>query len=479
MSTSATPSLSSLGVGSGLDLESIVNALVSARTTTKKHAVDSKKALKEIEVSGLSTMKSTLSSYQDFLKTVSSGEAVNKRSITTDFKSDDNPTFQYETTSSVTNAAHDIAVTQLASGTKMTGKTTGDTYFSEADGEGGTTYRTRNGGSISFTVGSGDDAKTFSVDIAENSSLETIMKKVNSAEGNPGVYLNYVVGSDGNVNFTLESTLLGDGQDLKLEGDVGILGMTGDGSENVVQQAQNAKMLVDGVEVSSKSNTFDNQISGLKITASRLSERNDDGTWVTNQLKVSEDKESFTSFARDFVSKFNSVLSKCDQLYTKNTYTDGKCNYDGGDLAGDSLCTNVKSTLKNTLSNFSSSTGKMLYSFGISLDKSGNLTIDNDKLSKAASNNYDEFISVFQELGDALSDKLDTYTKSRTGILAQRSDSANNMIADYDKRLNNIDDYLANYEKMLRKKYTNLDTMMSQMSASMSYVNSIMSSYTQ
>jgi flagellar hook-associated protein 2 len=473
MSTSSTPTLSSLGVGSGLDLESIVNALVSARKSTKRQKVDQQKALKEIEVSGLSKMKSTLTSYQDFLKTVKSGEAVNKRSITTDFKTDENPTFKYETTSSLTNSSHDIAVTQLASGAKLRGTADSSNFHTEAGADGKTLYKTNSSGTISFTLGSGDSAKTFSVDIAENSSLDAIIKKVNTADGNPGVSLNYVVGSDGSVNFTLESSLLGDGQDLTLSGDVGIIGMSGDGSENVVQHAQNAKMLVDGVEVSSKSNVFEDQISGLKITASRVSEQKDDGTWITNKLSVTDDKESFTSFAKNFVSKFNEVLSTCDKLYAKNTYTNGKCNYDGGDLAGDSLCNSVKSQLKSGISGFSSSTGKMLFSYGISIDSKGKLTIDDEKLSKAATENYDQFVSVFQELSEDLDKKLDTYTKTRTGVLAQRSDSANSSVADFDKRLNNIDDYLANYESMLRKKYTNLDKMISDMSASMSYIQSI------
>lgn len=473
MSTSSTPTLSSLGVGSGLDLESIVNALVSARKTTKRQKVDQQKALKEIEVSGLSKMKSALTSYQDFLKTVKSGEAVNKRSITTDFKTEENPTFKYETTSSLTNSSHDIAVTQLASGAKLRGVADSSGFHTEAGADGKTLYKTNSSGSLTFTLGSGDSAKSFSVDIAENSSLDAIIKKVNTADGNPGVSLNYVVGSDGSVNFTLESSVQGDGQDLTLGGDVGLIGMSGDGSENVIQQAQNARMLVDGVEISSKSNVFEDQVSGLKLTASRISEKNEDGTWVTNKLSVTDDKESFTSFAKNFVSKFNDVLSTCDKLYAKNTYTNGKCNYDGGDLAGDSICNSVKSMLKSGISGFSSSTGKMLFSYGISIDSKGKLTIDDEKLSKAATENYDQFVSVFQELSEDLDKKIDTYTKTRTGVLAQRSDSANSSVADFDKRLNNIDDYLANYESMLRKKYTNLDKMISDMSASMSYIQSI------
>ncbi len=473
---SSSASITSLGVGSGLDLESIVSALVESRKQIKRVPVDQKKALKEIEVSGLSTLKSSLTTFKDYIKDVKSGDAVNKRSVTTDFKTDETPTFTYETTSSVTNSSHDIAVTQLASGTKMRGTASSDNYFSEAGADGATVYRLRTGGSLTFTVGSGDDAKSFSVDIGDNSSLDSILKKVNSADGNPGVSLNYVVGSDGSVNFTLSSSATGDDNELTIGGDVGILGMTGDGSDNIVQHAQNAKMLVDGVEITSEDNNFDDQVSGLKLTASTLSEQNEDGSWVTNNLTISQDKESFKSFTSEFVSKFNSVLSTCDKLYAKNTYTDGECNYDGGDLAGDSICKNVKESLKSVINNFTTSTGDTLYSYGISIDKNGELTIDSDKLSKAVDGNYDQLISIFSDIGEQLDDKLEVYTKSSTGILAQRSTSANNAVADYDKRLNNIDEYLEKYESTMRKKFTNLDTLLSDMNSSLSYIQSIIPS---
>ncbi len=474
--SSSTPTLSSLGVGSGLDLESIVTALVSARKSVKRQKVDQKQALKEIEVSGLSSLKSTLSDYKDYLGKVKKGELANKRTITTDFKSDDNHAFSYETTTSVTNSYHDISVTQLASGTKMTGVASSELYFSEPDSEGGTSYRVRSGGSINFTIGSGDEEKSFTVDIADNSSIDTILKKVNSAEGNPGISLNYVVGSDNSVNFSLTSNKTGDGNELRISGDTEILGMTGDGSANIIQHAQNAKMVVDSVEISSSTNSFDNQVSGIKLTACCLSEKNDDGTWKANKLSISEDKENFKTFTNDFVTKFNDVLSKLDKLYAKNTYTDGKCNYDGGDLAGDSLCTNLKSVLKNSITTFVPSSGKLLYSYGISIDKNGQLSIDSDKLNKAADGSYDQLISVFEELSEKVDKTLETYTKSG-GILSQRSDSAKSSVDDYAKRLNNIDEYLSRYESTLRKKYTKLDTMLADMSTSMSYIQSITSQW--
>ncbi len=469
----ATATISSLGVASGLDLESIVTALVDAKKQTRTSSIEKKQALKELEITGLSTLKSTLTTFQDSLKKVIEDDDANKRKIVTDLD-EDNPAFSYEQKGDATNSSHDIAVTQLAYGTKLLGQLTSDSTFKDTDADGNDTYRISEGGTINFTLGSGDDAETFTVEFSKNDSIETVLKKVNEADDNPGVYLNYVVDASGNINFMLESSTTGDGNDLRLSGDTSVLGFTGDGSTNEVQKAQNAIMNVDGLTVTSKTNVFDGQISGLKITASALSETNDDGTYKTNKISVTEDESSFKSYVNSFVSAFNNVLSKCDELSASNTYTDGTCNYDGGDLADDSICSNVKSMLKSVINNYTSSSGKTLYQIGLSINSDGELEVDSDKLSSAIEGNYDQFLSMFKDVCDQMNDKVDAYTKSRTGIIALRSDSATQAKSNYEDRLTSINEYLEKYEETLRKKYTNLDTMISDMNSSLSYIQSIM-----
>lgn len=471
MSSSST--ITSLGVASGLDLESIVNALVSAKKSTKTDSITKKQAIKELEVTGLSTLKSTLTSFQDSLKKVIEDDDANKRKVVTNLDND-NPAFSYELKGNATNSSHEVAVTQLAYGTKLLANLPADAAFKDTDADGNETYRLNQGGTISFTVGSGDDEETFSVDISKNDSLETVMKKINESDENPGVYLNYVVDASGSINFILESSTTGDGKDLRLSGDTSVLGFTGDGSSNEIQKAQNAIMNVDGLTVTSSTNTFDGQISGLKLTASELSEKDEDGNFKTNRISVETDNSSFKSYVQSFVSSFNSILSKCDELFKSNTYTNGKCNYDGGDLAGDSICTNVKNALKSVITDYESSSGKTLYQVGVSISKDGTLSVDSDKLGKAIEGNYDQFLSMFNEVCEQLNDKVDVYTKSRTGIIAQRSDSASQAVSDYGDRLTSINEYLEKYEETLRKKYTNLDTMISNMNSSLSYIQSIM-----
>ncbi len=439
-------------------LESIVSSLVSLKKSTKVTPINNKEALKELEVTGLSSLKSSMTSLADHLKTISDGSAINKRTVETSL-SEENPEFGYELKSDVSNCSHDIAVKQLAYGTKIKGSASSENFFSEQDADGNTVYRSRNSGQISFTVGTGDDAESFSIDISENDSLSTIMKKISEAEGNDSVSMNYVVGSDGSINFMLQSSKTGDGKDLRLSGDTNLLGISGDGSDNEIQGAQNAKMLVDGIEVSSATNKFKDQVSGLELTAKKVSKTDDEG-----------------NYANTFVSKFNSLMSTCDKLYSKNTYTNGKCNYDGGDLAGDPICQSVKNSLKNVINNYVSSDGKTLYQMGISINKSGTLEVDSSKLESTLSSNYDGFINVMKDLSDKLTTSVELYTKSSTGILTKRSEAANNEWKDLKSKLSSMDEYMKNYEDRLRKKYTSLDTILANMNTNMSYISSILTS---
>ena len=455
-------SITSLGVGSGLDLESIVSSLVSLKKSTKVTPINNKEALKELEVTGLSSLKSSMTSLADHLKKISDGSAINKRTVETTL-SEENPEFGYELKKDVSNCSHDIAVKQLAYGTKIKGSASSENFFSEQDADGNTVYRSRNAGQISFTVGSGDDAESFSIDIGENDSLSTIMKKINEADGNDSVSMNYVVGSDGSIN--------------RLSGDTNRLGISGDGSDNEIQGAQNAKMLVDGIEVSSATNKFKDQVSGLELTAKKVSKTDDEGNYITNSITVSEDQSEMKNVANTFVSKFNSLISKfnslmstCDKLYSKNTYTNGKCNYDGGDLAGDPICQSVKNSLKNVINNYVSSDGKTLYQMGISINKSGTLEVDSSKLESTLSSNYDGFINVMKDLSDKLNSAVDVYTKSK------RSEAANNEWKDLKSKLSSMDEYMKNYEDRLRKKYTSLDTILANMNTNMSYISSILTS---
>ena len=145
-------------------------------------------------------------------------------------------------------------------------------------------------------------------------------------------------------------------------------------------------------------------------------------------------------------------------------------------MAGDPICQSVKNSLKNVINSYTSSDGKTLYQMGISINKSGTLEVDSDKLEAVLSSNYDGFISVMKDLSDKLNSAVDVYTKSGTGILTQRSESANNEWKDLKSKLSSMDEYMKTYEDRLRKKYTSLDTILANMNTNMSYISSILTS---
>ena len=73
--------ITSAGAGSGLDLESIISASVSAKKTQLQQPLITKKQNTQINLSGIGQLKSSISAFTDVLDKLSAPGAFNKRSI--------------------------------------------------------------------------------------------------------------------------------------------------------------------------------------------------------------------------------------------------------------------------------------------------------------------------------------------------------------------------------------------------------------
>ena len=64
-------SVTSAGVGSGLDLESIIKATVSAEDTPKKATITKRKSALQVNLSGMGVVKGAMSAFQTAIETLS------------------------------------------------------------------------------------------------------------------------------------------------------------------------------------------------------------------------------------------------------------------------------------------------------------------------------------------------------------------------------------------------------------------------
>lgn len=476
-------SITSAGAASGIDFESIISATLEAKRATLENRTTTKKEEANIELSGVGKLKSALETFQKSIQAFTEDNAFNQRSVTIDQPSD-TTYFTVEAEEDASNMSYDIAVKQLAS----TEKLSKNISISEDQ------PNSFQAGKLTFTLGEGEDAKTFEVDVQEGDTLEMIRRRIN--DNDLGITANLVQGENG-YTLTIDSGQSGaDNNSLQ----IAVSGQSGSSArsldffafngadadaENVDgwkhTAAKDAIITVDGQEVHSDTNVFDEQISGITLTAKKVTANEDDPTkFDSYTMSIAEDYDAVTKKMEEFVSAYNTLMSTMDDLYEHNTYTDGENNYDGGELAGDSMLRSLQSQIQNFVSSFGftgdGTNRTSIYNMGVEFESDGTLKLDSTEFKEQLSDNFNLVVNAFSG-EDGMLSKLDTmiedYTKSG-GLLSQREDELNQTISDVEAEENENESYLEQYEESLRQKYANLDTMISGYNTSLSYLSSVL-----
>ena len=497
--------VTSAGTGSGNDFESIITAYVEAKRSQYKKRTNQNLALAQASKKGITTLKSKLTDFQNACENLTKENSLNTRKVTTSQSSNYN-CFSITTKSDCSNTSFDISVTQLAKAESIT------QTFKESEGF----TNSFAAGKITIDLGSEkykDDKgqtqtreRTFTVDVQEGDSLELIRKRLNNNDYDVNVSLiktddgysfGVTSGSTGqgssNIKITTETTGTVDGDHMGLDAfnfnpDTDVEGGAGSkqsvlGSKWNYKEGKDATIYIDGQKVTSKTNEFDEQISGISLVVNQLSEKETDENGNTGYKTYSVDITTDTAAAeqkmQQIVDQYNSLLSALDELSARDTYTDGKNNYDGGDLAGDSQVISIRNALQSMVVRFSDTdSGKSIYDCGLEFNKDGTLSINSSDFKDAMNNSFNSVVSLFTSedgLLKQMSDYLEDYTQTG-GILDDRKDQYQDEIDSWTQKANDNETKLEAYEAQLRTKYGNLDSLMSSYNTSMSYIKSILSS---
>ena len=468
--------VTSAGAASGIDFESIISASVAAKKATLTSRISSRKENTQLEITGVGLLKSNLTTFKELLDKMTKENAFNKRAVNSNQSATD-PVFNVETKDSAANGSYNLTVKELCQSTAFS------TKFDSLDQTFGT------GGSLSFAIGSGDDAKSFSIDVAEGDTLNDIRNKLNNSADSFGVTANIITLQDGTAKLVLDSGITGEAYSnfsVTASGDEALNAFNA--SITTVRAGQDALLDVDGDTLASSTNVFDDCIKGLKITVNRLSdtektegENGSETGFKSNTLNITTDTSSLKKMMNEFVSTYNELRTNLDNLTKSNTYTNGQSNDDGGYLAGDSTGKTIKNAMSNLLTSFTvggESNGLSLFSLGLDIDNKGNLSVNSEKFADAIKNKYDQVVAAFtgkNGVCSKLSSNLETYTKTG-GILDLRKDSLNSELRSIENQENANSTYLAKYEESLRNRYGNLDTMIGTLNTSLSYLSSALSS---
>lgn len=392
--------LTATGIGSGLDIGNIVKVLVDAEKTPKEAMFNKTEDAIKAKVSAIGSLKSELAKFQDALKKLQSGDALNQRKVSTGDS-------QYVTVTADKSAkagSYSIKVEQLAVSHKVAGTNVADRTLGVGEG----------------TLDFGINGSSFSVPVLATDSLDEIAKKVNSASGNESVTAT-VITSDAGSRIVFSSDKSGEDNQITITANdtfgTGLSDMFGAGNLSTLQDAKNAIIYIDDQKVTSQSNEIKGAITGvtMNLTSADVSK--------TTTLKIEQDNDAVKDNVKAFVEAFNSLNASIDKMsaYDKDKKT-------ASALQGDSMIRSIESQLRNMISErVTTDSGNVaLYDIGIKTDKYGKLSIDETKLDKVINEDMSGVEQLFATKDTGLANRLDNlsnnYVKS-DGLIAGRQNS--------------------------------------------------------
>lgn len=340
---------------------------------------------------------------------------------------------------------------------------------------GGRADRTTNigtDGTLNLTI----NGKTQSIDLTgKSTSLDGLVSAIN---GDPNIGVNATLVNDGSgtpyrLLFTSRQTGTANAvtsvsvtNNATLDQFLGYDATTNANNNGnagfSVQAATDAKAQINGIAITSSTNTINNAIDGVTLTLNKT-------TTTATSLSLAQDTSVAKKAIQDFVNSYNSLLGTINSLtaYDVGSQTSSA-------LTGDSVARSVQTRMRDAVSGgFDASLGTNLGQIGITTDpKTGQLQIDDAKLSQALASNNSGVKSLFTSatgIGKRVSDTADTFTKSG-GILTAATDGLNKTITDIQKQYSETSDRIDQRMATYRTQFSQLDAMVSQMNSLGSYL---------
>ncbi|WP_312595267.1 flagellar filament capping protein FliD [Stutzerimonas nitrititolerans] len=449
------------GIGSGMDIDAMVGALVAAEKAPKEAQLNRLETATTTKISALGTLRTALSSFQTALKGLNDIKLFENRSA----KSSNTDLLTATASKTAQSGTYSVKVEQLATGSKTATKAL------EGD------FTTSAAGTLTVKVGSGED---INVEIEEGASLTQVKDALNAALKDSGVSANLLTDpSTGKTRLVMSSSNTGEGKDVSITASGELEAFTINTANKAtaeeggwLEQAQNAKFTIDGLALESATNKVEGAIPD--VTLDLVAADKDKSITVT----VAQDQEGVTANIKKFVDAYNNLIKTTNSL-TKVT----KVGEDGtpltGGLVGDSSVRSILSGIQNELISAGGSDGvRLLSDLGITTQKDGTLGIDDKKLKTALENNFDAVGSFFTGdtgLMSRLNNRVDGFNQTG-GILAQRVSGLETTTADIKAQREKLALRIESMTARLYSQFNAMDTMVAQLSNTSSWLETTLSS---
>jgi len=483
--SSTTGSISSAGIGSGLDVKSIISSLMAVEAQPLT-LLQNKASSVQTEISAVGQIQSLTSTLSDKAHALSSGTLWTQ---TTSTSADTTAVTADTSGGTAATGDYSVSVQQMAQGQTVTSSPAAGstldagtitiqlgTYVSDSATPPNVTFNPASSAAVQIPIG------------ASETSLSAVRDKINSM--NAGVQASIITDANGS-RLSLRSSSTGAANAFQVtttettdDGNpaTGLSALNFDASTGAAasqmtlnQSALNAKATVNGIAIESASNTLSNISDGLSLTLQRKTD-------VPVDVKVSADTASMQKAITDFVSAYSalqSYISLQTKYDTSTAVAAGTARQDGP-LQGDPSIVGFQNQLRAivTTQSTTSSMFARLSDIGIAVQKDGTLSVASASKLTASLAHPDELSKLFTTSGTTNEDtgiavRFATLADNATGLdgsLYSRNAGLKGELSRNQQQQDEMQTHLDATQARLTAQYQALDTTMSKMNALSSYV---------
>lgn len=446
-------SITSTGIGSGLDISGIVQQLVAAEGQPVVARLGQQEARVQAKLSAFGVLKSSLSEFQTALDSLRDIDSFLARKAS----AGEGAPYTVSADGTSSPGKYSVEVVQLAQAQKLTSG-----VFADSDTVVGT-------GTLQITVG----ADTFGIVVdSNNNTLAGIRDAINVAADNSGVSAS-IVNADSGSYLILSGDNVGSANSITVTqsgGDGGLAALEYDPPNLLTSltestAAQDSLIRIDGFDVAGTSNTITGAVQGVTINLLTA----DPGTLV--DLTVANDEVAARKSVDQFVNSYNNLVDVFGELASYDSETQVT-----GPLFGDTTLRAIQSQVRRELSNVVSDIDagfSTLSEVGISLQLDGKLTVDDSKLTAIMADDFTQLGQLFSATDGyavRIYDVVDSYLSSN-GVLGAREDGLNKQIERITDDRTSLGQRLTSLEARLTRQFNAMDALLGQLNATSNFLS--------
>lgn len=398
--------ISSLGLGSGIDIRSIVDGLVAAerqpqefQLTKRESDIQAKLSSYGVFKSSLSDFRASLAGLRDSTKFMSLKATTSDSSVVAASVSSNADVGKFNLEAKQLAQAHSLVSAGFADANATLGTGTLTIKFGQTDYDPDTD--TYNG----FTQNAEKGTLTLNLD-STNNTLTGLRDAINNAKA--GVTAS-IVYDGGAYRLILTSEDSGRANSMEISvSNASLAGFEFNASATNMTQtkaAQDAILSINGLDVTSSSNTFKNTLKGVTLDLVKAQP----GQNIS--LEISQTSAGVVEAVQGFVDKYNELVASVKELSSYDAAAK-KGTALLGDVTLRTAMSQIRSVLGGVVSGLEHSSFRTLVDLGLQSQADGSLELNTSKLNAALKNDPQGVAAVFTQIGRPSNEKVQFFSST-------------------------------------------------------------------